>query len=139
MCPLRCCPGDDSLGVRPAIPGQALNRGEASRSTGEGSVAQIERVLITGGCGFIGANLVRFLRDRTPWKLTVLDDLRAGNAEYITDDLAEIRVGSVSDPEHLDAALQGADAVVHLACQTGVAPSVEHPAGDFEGNPATTL
>ncbi len=102
-------------------------------------MAQIERVLITGGCGFIGSNLVRFLRDRTPWKLAVLDDLRAGRAEYITDDLAEIRVGSVSDPEHLDAALQGADAVVHLASQTGVAPSVENPAGDFEGNPATTF
>src|SRR2546430_4578 len=44
--------------------------------------ADIERVLITGGCGFIGSNLVRFLAERTTWKLRALDDLRTGRLEY---------------------------------------------------------
>lgn len=100
---------------------------------------EIEHVLITGGCGFIGANLVRFLRRHTPWSVRVLDDLRAGRREHVPDDLAEVRIGDVADPSTLDAALAGVDAVIHLASQTGVAPSVADPLRDFEGNTLTTF
>jgi UDP-glucose 4-epimerase len=102
-------------------------------------VAQLEHVLVTGGCGFIGANLVRFLRGRTPWKVRVVDDLRTGRPEYVPEDLAEVRVGDVTDPAVLDPALEGVDAVIHLASQTGVQPSVEDPAADFEGNTVATF
>jgi UDP-glucose 4-epimerase len=97
-----------------------------------------QRVLITGGAGFIGANLVRLLRDRTEWSLRVLDDLRAGQAEVV-EGLAEVLVGDAGDPRILDGALEGVDAVVHLAAQTGVAPSLEDPVRDFEGNALTTF
>jgi UDP-glucose 4-epimerase len=102
-------------------------------------VSQLEHVLITGGCGFIGANMVRFLRRRTPWQIRVVDDLRTGRAEYLPGDLAELRIGNAADPEVIEAALEGIDAVIHLASQTGVAPSIENPAGDFEGNTVTTF
>lgn len=100
-------------------------------------MTEIERVLVTGGCGFIGANLIRFLADRTAWKLRVVDDLRSGRAEYVPESLAEVRVGDVSDPSVLEPALGGVHAVVHLASQTGVAPSLENPRADFEGNTGT--
>jgi UDP-glucose 4-epimerase len=102
-------------------------------------VREIERVLITGGCGFIGANLVRFLRDRTPWSLRVVDDLRTGRTENLDGEPADLRVGDVADPAVLGPALEGIDAVVHLASQTGVAPSVADPQRDFEGNTLATF
>ncbi|MDQ3660166.1 MAG: NAD-dependent epimerase/dehydratase family protein [Actinomycetota bacterium] len=102
-------------------------------------MADIERVLITGGCGFIGANLVRYLRERTQWSLRVLDDLRAGGRADLNDGLADVVVGDVSDRETARSALQGVDAVIHLAAQTGVAPSLEDPERDFWGNAAATF
>jgi len=102
-------------------------------------MAQISRVLITGGCGFIGANLVRFLADRADWEIRVVDVLRAGRVEYLPDGSADVRIGDVSESEVLEPALDGVDAVVHLASQTGVAPSVENPVADFEGNARATF
>jgi UDP-glucose 4-epimerase len=96
------------------------------------------RVLVTGGCGFIGANLVRYLKARRSWSLRVLDDLRTGRSEHV-DGLAEVRVGDVADTEVLEEALEDIDAVVHLASQTGVLPSVEDPVRDFEGNTRATF
>ncbi|MGH2820769.1 MAG: NAD-dependent epimerase/dehydratase family protein [Actinomycetota bacterium] len=102
-------------------------------------MTQIDNVLITGGCGFIGANLVRFLKDSAGWSLRVVDDLRAGEAAYVDGDLAEVRSGDVGDAAVLEPALEGIDAVVHLASQTGVVPSLEDPQRDFEGNTVPTF
>jgi UDP-glucose 4-epimerase len=100
---------------------------------------EIEHVLVTGGCGFIGANLVRFLREQTPWRVRVVDDLRTGNAENAEPPLAELVIGNVADPDVLEPALADVDAVIHLASQTGVQPSVENPLADFEGNTRATF
>jgi UDP-glucose 4-epimerase len=102
-------------------------------------MSTVERVLVTGGCGFIGANLVRGIRARTGWQVRVVDDLRTGRESYVPPDLAEVLIGDVADPAVLEPALDGVDAVVHLASQTGVLPSVEDPARDFEGNTLTTF
>jgi UDP-glucose 4-epimerase len=102
-------------------------------------MADFERVLVTGGCGFVGANLVRFLKERTGWRLRVVDDLRKGSREHVGDDLAEVVIGDVADPNVLAAALDGIDAVIHLASETGVVPSVEDPTRDFEGNIVPTF
>jgi UDP-glucose 4-epimerase len=99
----------------------------------------VPSVLITGGCGFIGANLVRFLRAGRTWSIRVVDDLRAGGRGYLSPDLADVRLGDAGDRAVIEDALDGADAVVHLASQTGVAPSLEDPERDFEGNAATTF
>jgi UDP-glucose 4-epimerase len=102
-------------------------------------MAELRRVLVTGGCGFIGANLVRFIARGPGWDVRVVDDLRAGREAYLDDTPAEIVVGDVSEDAVLDTALNGVDAVVHLASQTGVIPSVEDPHRDFEGNTRTTF
>ena len=99
-------------------------------------LTDIERVLITGGCGFIGANLVRYVQTQTPWEIRVIDDLRTGQRDYVPDEI-EVLEGDVADPATFERALAGVDAVVHLASETGVVPSVENPARDFEGNAAT--
>lgn len=102
-------------------------------------MADFRHVLVTGGCGFVGANLVRFLKERTGWQLRVVDDLRKGKREHVGDDVADVVIGDVADPEVLEPALAGIDAVIHLASETGVMPSVEHPANDFEGNIVPTF
>src|SRR5262245_32611182 len=96
-------------------------------------------VLVTGGCGFIGANLVRSLVAHNGWRVRVVDDLRTGRTEHLADVEADVRVGDAGDPDVLGPALDGVDAVVHLASQTGVLPSVENPVADFEGNTMTTF
>ena len=102
-------------------------------------MTNIGKVLVTGGCGFIGANLVRYLHEHTDWSVRVVDDLRTGSRAYLDDVVAEVQIGNVSNEEVLGSALDGVDAVVHLASQTGVVPSVEDPARDFVGNPLPTF
>jgi len=69
----------------------------------------------------------------------VVDDLRTGRESYVPAELAEVAIGDVADPTVLEPALDGVDVVVHLASQTGVLPSVEDPARDFEGNTLPTF
>lgn len=102
-------------------------------------MSTVERVLVTGGCGFIGANLVRRIQAERGWQVRVVDDLRTGRESYVPADLAEVTIGDVANPDVLKPALEGVDAVVHLASQTGVMPSVEDPARDFEGSIMTTF
>jgi UDP-glucose 4-epimerase len=102
-------------------------------------MSTVERVLVTGGCGFIGANLVRRIAAERGWQVRVIDDLRTGRESYVPDDLAEVVIGDVADPAVLEPALEDVDAVVHLASQTGVLPSVENPARDFEGSITATF
>jgi UDP-glucose 4-epimerase len=100
-------------------------------------MTKVECVLITGGCGFVGANLVKLLRERTDWSLRVVDDMRTGKREMV--EATDVHEGDVGDPAVLDEMLEGVDAVIHLASETGVAPSVENPVRDFEGNAMTTF
>jgi UDP-glucose 4-epimerase len=102
-------------------------------------MTEIEHVLVTGGCGFIGANLVRFLRERTAWRVRVIDNMQTGDPDHVSHELADVVEGNVTDPQALEPALEGIDAVIHLASTTGVVPSVEDPAWDFEGNPLPTF
>jgi UDP-glucose 4-epimerase len=89
-------------------------------------------ILITGGCGFVGTNLVRYLQANSSSSLRVLDDLRSASKSEVAG--AEVMIGNAGDTELLADALAGVDAVVHLASETGVAPSLEDPLRDFEGN-----
>lgn len=91
------------------------------------------KVLVTGGCGFIGANLVRRLLDKNQ-QIVVFDNLSKGNRDYIEGlDVAFIE-GDIRDPAALGAAMQGVDRVVHLAAFGSVVESVEDPQTNFEMN-----
>ena len=48
-----------------------------------------EKVLITGGCGFIGANLVRHLLDRGRCQITVYDNLSVGSRSNLERAIAD--------------------------------------------------
>jgi UDP-glucose 4-epimerase len=96
-------------------------------------------VLITGGCGFIGANLVAKLQQHNGLALRVLDNESLGRREHLEPFEGEFVPGDIRDPATLDAALEGIDAVVHLAADTRVMDSIENPSRNFDVNVNGTL
>lgn len=95
------------------------------------------RVLITGGAGFIGSNLVdRLLRDGH--EVRVLDDLSTGH-EANLDPAAELFVGDVADESLVARATEGCEVVFHQAAHRAVLRSVEHPLETDTANVHGTL
>jgi len=96
-------------------------------------------VLVTGGAGFIGTNLVKLLLDQG-YYVRVLDDFSAGQKEYLADLDVQVVEGDVRDTDAVAAALVGMSGVVHLAAQAGGVPSsLQDPRRDCEVNFIGTL
>jgi len=112
--------------------------------------------LVTGGCGFIGTNLVARLASEVGANVRVVDNLSVGSR----DDLAgaapdvtelepdailgaprgvELVVADIRDPNTAMATARGVDAIVHLAGNTGVQPSLTDPVLDCTSNVIGTL
>lgn len=90
-------------------------------------------ILVTGGCGFVGSNLAHFLVP-AGHQVRVLDDESMGDRSALGDLDVEFIKGSITDPEAVAAAVDGMDAVVHLAADTRVMDSIENPVKNFESN-----
>lgn len=116
----------------------------------------MKRILVTGGAGFIGINLVDWLFKTQRFKITILDDLSTGNytllEKIIQDSGGEIeerfsptvqRVcfykANILDKEAMLQILKGQHQVIHLAAQTGVISSQENPDKDADVNIIGTL
>ena len=96
-------------------------------------------MLVTGGAGFIGTNLVKLLLDQG-YYVRVLDDFSAGQKEYLADLDVQVVEGDVRDTDAVAAALVGMSGVVHLAAQAGGVPSsLQDPRRDCEVNFIGTL
>lgn len=103
--------------------------------------------LITGGCGFIGSSLINKLKLNGTNYIRVLDNLSVGSrndlvsvtnfnektSTALTDNAGDVEllVGDILDEELVHKATIGIDTVVHLAANTGVAPSIENPRADM--------
>jgi dTDP-glucose 4,6-dehydratase len=93
------------------------------------------RVLVAGGAGFIGSTYVRKrLADHPGDSVRVLDKLtyagRRENLEEAPDDRLELVIGDIADPDAVDAAVEGCDAIVNFAAESHVDRSIESP-GEF--------
>src|SRR5664280_1710532 len=97
-------------------------------------------VLVTGGAGFIGANLCRRLQDDPAVReVRVLDDLSSGDMGNLDGLDVRFSVGSILDVEALDAAVAGCTQIVHLAAVPSVPRSIEDPVRSHEANATGTL
>lgn len=97
------------------------------------------KVLITGGAGFIGVNLIEFLLEKTNWDISVLDNFSTsdhGMLEKVIGDSKRVTVheGDIREREDVVKAMEGCKYVISLAAQAGVLPSVEDPIYDMELN-----
>lgn len=91
-----------------------------------------KRIIVTGGCGFIGSNFVRWVSKNHPdVHVTVLDKLTyAGNPKNIVglpSDKVELVVGDICDSELLDRIVPGCDAIVHYAAESHNDNSIANP------------
>lgn len=98
------------------------------------------KVVVTGGAGFIGANLCRHLA-ATPEVDEVLafDDLSTGERSNLDGVPVALEVASILDAGALDAAFAGADAVVHLAARPSVPRSLADPVASHTVNATGTV
>jgi UDP-glucose 4-epimerase len=95
-----------------------------------------ERILITGGAGFIGSHLADALVAEND--VRVLDDLSTGFRAQVPDG-AELFEGDVCDPDALDAAMDGVDTVFHEAAMVSIPKTVADPLASNEVNVTATL
>lgn len=103
-------------------------------------------ILITGGCGFIGCNLAERLLKRG-LRVRVFDDLSRPGSEVNRSWLESLGYRDrltciqrdICDAEAIAAAVEGVDAVFHLAAQVAVTTSVANPRHDFCVNALGTL
>lgn len=92
-------------------------------------------ILITGGAGFIGSHILAQLQRRRDMDVVVFDNLSSGSKEHVPAGM-ELVEGDVCDEAAVDAlfADHHFDAVIHLAAQTMVPFSVDHPVEDCQIN-----
>jgi len=105
-------------------------------------------ILVTGGCGFIGTNLVKYLAERS-YKVRILDNLSTPSPLWTTashsssrsplTQPAELLVGDIRDPVVVSKALDTIDAVVHLAACASVVESLKNPKENWDVNVNGTL
>lgn len=90
-------------------------------------------LLLTGGCGFIGANLIRILIKKGH-AIRVLDNLSKGSKDYIEPYQIDFVEGDIRDSADVGRALDGVDGVIHLAAYGSVVESVQDPVENFDIN-----
>jgi UDP-glucose 4-epimerase len=112
--------------------------------------------LITGGCGFIGTSLINTLIKEGGHRIRIVDNLSVGSrndlaavAEFTEIDANELTakseatcqliVGDILDDSLAIKVTKDVDVIIHLAANTGVAPSVENPRMDCVTNIIGTL
>lgn len=114
--------------------------------------------LVTGGCGFLGTSFIRSLVEEGGHSVRVVDNLTVGTLDDLSaagrfvesrsdgigpmdsgPDGIELVAGDILDEGLALRAAEGSDVIVHLAANTGVAPSVEDPRKDCLSNVIGTL
>ena len=97
-------------------------------------------VLVVGGAGFVGSNLVLELIERGARRVLVIDNLLSAERENVpSDPRVEFVEGSIADDRVLEKLADEWDYVFHLATYHGNQSSIANPLEDHENNLITTL
>lgn len=97
------------------------------------------KIVVTGGAGFIGANLCRHLSALPDAQVVALDNLSMGRQANLDGIDATLVVGDLAEPDALDSVVVGADSIVHLGALGSVPRSLETPLATHHNNATGTL
>lgn len=98
------------------------------------------RVLVVGGAGFVGSNLVHQILEQDPREIIVVDNLLSSDVSNIpADDRVRFVFGSITDDQILRNLPDDLDYAFHLACYHGNQSSIANPLADHDNNTLTTL
>lgn len=99
----------------------------------------MSEVLVTGGAGFIGSNLVKLLTSEG-YDVVVLDNLSSGYRQNLDPfKQVSLQVGDVRDAETVTRVMENVEIVFHLAASVGNVRSIEQPVEDSEINVIGTI
>ena len=98
----------------------------------------MSKVLVTGGAGYIGAHVAAELL-KSGYSIRIYDDFSNGLHRRVDGKFRDIVDGDMLDRVKLLAALDGIDAVIHLAAKKAVEESVKDPLKYYENNVGGTL
>ena len=96
-------------------------------------------ILITGGAGFIGSNLVNLLSKNKKYKIAIVDNFSKGSINYIKKYNVKIKKGDIKNYKFLKKCFKKIDCVIHLAGSTRVIDSIKDPISNFRENLIGTL
>ena len=98
------------------------------------------RVLVVGGAGFVGSNLVHEILKNGPSEIIVVDNLISSDVTNIpADSRVRFVYGSITDDRILTSLPDNIDYAFHLACFHGNQSSIADPFSDHENNTYTSL
>lgn len=95
------------------------------------------KALVTGGCGFIGSNLVDTLVE-AGHDVVVYDSETADNDKFYRNDGARYVTENILNFEAISQAMQGRDTVFHFAAESRIGPAIENPRKATEVNAVGT-
>lgn len=94
-------------------------------------------ILVTGGAGFIGSNIVKYLLEQGN-RVRVLDNLMTGNrnnlTEFESNENFEFMYGDITNLEQLRKACEGIEAITHQAALGSVPRSIDDPLSSHNAN-----
>jgi UDP-glucose 4-epimerase len=98
------------------------------------------KILVVGGAGFVGSNLVHQLLEQSPREIIVVDNLLSSDVANIpADSRVRFVFGSITDDRILAALPDDLDYAFHLACYHGNQSSIADPMADHDNNTLTSL
>jgi len=99
-----------------------------------------QKILVVGGAGFVGSNLVKQLLGMAPREIVIVDNLLSAERENVpAHATVKFIQGSITDDGVLGALTNDFDFVFHLATYHGNQSSMHDPLADHENNTLTTL
>jgi UDP-glucose 4-epimerase len=101
---------------------------------------QNQRILVVGGAGFVGSNLVHALLQQDPKEVIIVDNLLSSDVSNIPlDQRVNFVFGSITDDRILASLPGDIDYAFHLACYHGNQSSIHDPLADHDNNTLTSL
>ena len=94
----------------------------------------MRKVVVTGGAGFIGSNLIPKLAELDDCQITVIDNEYIGKLSLFEELNVECVKADILDKELMEQLVNGTDTIFHFAADTRVVNSIEKPDFNFENN-----